>query len=195
MPARIRLQRHGRKRRPFYKIVVADVRSPRDGKYLDKVGVYNPTTIPATIELDIDKAIDWLHKGAQPTDTVRAILSFKGAMYKKHLLRGVDKGVVKEGEVEKLMEKWFKEKDERTAKQQDSKKKKKDEAIKNKENELAAKIKEEEAAKAPAPEETAPEAVTENPAEPEVKEETAPAAKTEVAEKQEAPKAEKKRRG
>lgn len=85
----MRLQRHGSKKRPFYFIVVADARSPRDGKFIQKLGTYNPLTVPATIQLDRQKALEWLNDGAQPTDTVRRILSFKGVLYLKHLLRGV----------------------------------------------------------------------------------------------------------
>ncbi len=94
MSVKIRLQRHGRKKAPFYHIVIADSRSPRDGKYIEKIGTYNPLTVPATIDLDRDAAYDWLTKGAQPTDTVEAILRFKGVMYKKHLMRGVKKGAL-----------------------------------------------------------------------------------------------------
>jgi small subunit ribosomal protein S16 len=91
MAVKMRLQRHGSKKRPFYFIVVADARAPRDGKFIQKVGTYNPLTVPATIQLDRQKALEWLNKGAQPTDTVRRILSFKGVLYLKHLLRGVTK--------------------------------------------------------------------------------------------------------
>lgn len=94
MPVKIRLQRFGRKKAPFYHIVIADSRSPRDGRFIEKVGVYNPTTVPATIEIDSDKALNWLQNGAQPTDTVHKILSYKGILYHKHLLRGVTKGVL-----------------------------------------------------------------------------------------------------
>mgnify|MGYP002138112281 CR=1 FL=1 len=93
MAVKMRLQRHGSKKRPFYFIVVADARAPRDGKFIQKIGTYNPLTVPATIQLDRQKALDWLHKGAQPTDTVRRILSFKGVLYLKHLLRGVKLGL------------------------------------------------------------------------------------------------------
>ena len=93
MAVKIRLQRHGSKKRPFYFIVVADARAPRDGKFIQKVGTYNPLTVPATIQLDRQKALEWLHKGAQPTDTVRRILSFKGVLFLKHLLRGVKLGL------------------------------------------------------------------------------------------------------
>lgn len=94
MAVKIRLQRHGRKKAPFYHIVIADSRSPRDGKFIEKIGTYNPMTVPATIELDRDAAFNWLQQGAQPTDTVTAILRFKGVMYRKHLQRGVNKGAV-----------------------------------------------------------------------------------------------------
>ncbi len=93
MAVKMRLQRHGSKKRPFYFIVVADARAPRDGKFIQKLGTYNPLTVPATVQLDRQKALDWLHKGAQPTDTVRRILSFKGVLYLKHLLRGVKLGL------------------------------------------------------------------------------------------------------
>ena len=94
MAVKMRLQRKGRKKRPFYHIVVADARAPRDGRFIEKLGIYNPMTSPATIDLDRDKAFDWLQKGAQPTDTVRAILRFKGVLYRKHLMRGVKKGAL-----------------------------------------------------------------------------------------------------
>ena len=103
MSVKIRLQRHGRKKAPFYHIVIADSRAPRDGKFIEKIGTYNPMTKPATIDVDRDKAFDWLQKGAQPTDTVRAILRFKGVMYRKHLTRGVTKGSMTE---EQAMEKY-----------------------------------------------------------------------------------------
>jgi len=110
MPAKIRLQRHGRKRFAYYHIVIADSRAPRDGSNVERIGSYNPNTNPATIELDFDKAIDWLAKGAQPTDTVRAILSYKGVMYKKHLLGGVAKGAFTVEEAETKFEAWVAEK-------------------------------------------------------------------------------------
>ncbi len=91
MPVKIRLSRHGRKKNPYYHIVVADSRAPRDGRYIERIGSYNPLTNPATIELNFDRALDWLQKGAQPTDTCRAILSYKGVLYKNHLLIGVKK--------------------------------------------------------------------------------------------------------
>ena len=93
MSVKIRLSRFGRKRYAYYHIVVADSRAPRDGKFIDRIGSYNPNTNPATIDLNFDKALDWLQKGAQPTDTCRAILSYKGVLLKKHLQQGVQKGM------------------------------------------------------------------------------------------------------
>ena len=110
MPAKIRLQRHGRKRFAYYHIVIADSRAPRDGKNVERIGSYNPNTNPATIDLDFDKALTWLNNGAQPTDTVRAILSYKGVMYKKHLLGGVAKGAFTAEEAETKFEAWVAEK-------------------------------------------------------------------------------------
>merc|ERR1711879_924419 len=101
MPVKIRLQRHGKKGKPFYWIVAADSRAKRDGRFLEKLGTYNPNTNPATIELDVEGSVKWMQNGAQPTDTARAILSYKGAMYKKHLLGGVKKGAFSEEEAEK----------------------------------------------------------------------------------------------
>lgn len=94
MPVRIRLQRKGRRKAPFYHIVAADARSPRDGKYIERIGSYNPMTVPATIELDRDAAYKWLENGAEPTETMRAILRFKGVLYRQHLMRGVKKGAM-----------------------------------------------------------------------------------------------------
>ncbi len=94
MAVKIRLQKHGKKKAPWFTIVVADSRSPRDGKFIERLGTYDPTTIPATIDVNNEKALEWVNKGAQPTNTVRAILSYKGVLYKKHLLRGVAKGIL-----------------------------------------------------------------------------------------------------
>ena len=107
MAVKIRLARKGRKKLAFYHIVVADSRSPRDGRYIEKIGSYNPVTNPATIELDFDKALGWLQNGALPTDTCRAILSYKGVMLKKHLLDGVKKGAFDEAEATKRFEAWI----------------------------------------------------------------------------------------
>jgi small subunit ribosomal protein S16 len=109
MAVKIRLARKGRKKLAFYHIVVADSRSPRDGRYIEKIGSYNPITNPATIELDFDKALDWLQNGALPTDTCRAILSYKGVMMKKHLLEGVKKGAFDETEATRRFEEWTKQ--------------------------------------------------------------------------------------
>jgi small subunit ribosomal protein S16 len=109
MAVKIRLARKGRKKMAFYHIVVADSRSPRDGRYIEKIGSYNPVTNPATIELDFDKALGWLQNGALPTDTCRAILSYKGVLIKKHLLEGVKKGAFDEAEATKRFEEWIKQ--------------------------------------------------------------------------------------
>ncbi len=115
MPVKMRLQRFGKKRSPFYHIVIADGRAPRDGKFIKKIGTYNPTKVPAQIELDFDAALKWLQNGAQPTDTVKAILSYKGVLYKKHLLGGVKKGAFSEEEAEKRFQAWLKDKENRIA--------------------------------------------------------------------------------
>jgi small subunit ribosomal protein S16 len=109
MAVKIRLARKGRKRLAFYHIVIADSRSPRDGRYIEKIGSYNPITNPATIELDFDKALGWLQNGALPTDTCRAILSYKGVLIKKHLLDGVKKGAFDEVEANRRFEEWMKQ--------------------------------------------------------------------------------------
>src|ERR1700745_1015675 len=96
MPVKIRLQRQGKKASAFFHIVIADGRAPRNGKFIEKIGTYNPNTNPATIDLNFDKALTWLNNGAQPTDTCRAILSYKGVMYKKHLQGGITKGALTE---------------------------------------------------------------------------------------------------
>jgi small subunit ribosomal protein S16 len=113
MAVKIRLARKGRKKLAYYHIVVADSRSPRDGRYIERIGTYNPVTDPATIEIDFNKALDWLQKGAQPTDTCRAILSYKGIMLKKHLLEGVKKGAFDEAEAEKRFNEWMKQQEEK----------------------------------------------------------------------------------
>ena len=113
MPVKIRLSRHGKKRLPYYHIVIADSRAPRDGKLIERVGSYNPNTNPATIELDFDRALDWLLKGAQPTDTCRAILSYKGVLMKKHLVNGIKKGALTEEIAEERFSQWIKEKEQK----------------------------------------------------------------------------------
>ena len=110
MPVRIRLQRHGKKGKPFYWIVAADGRAKRDGRYLEKIGTYNPNTNPASVELDVDRAVKWLENGAQPSDTARTLLSYRGAMMKHHLNGGVKKGAFSQEEADKRFAAWLEEK-------------------------------------------------------------------------------------
>lgn len=111
MPAKIRLQRHGKKAAAYFHIVIADGRAPRDGKFIEKIGTYNPTTNPATINLDNAKALEWLNKGAQPTDTCRAILSYKGVMYMNHLMGGIAKGALTQEQADAKYAKWIADKE------------------------------------------------------------------------------------
>ncbi|NCO63372.1 MAG: 30S ribosomal protein S16 [Flavobacteriales bacterium] len=120
MPVKIRLQRHGKKGKPFYWIVAADARSKRDGKYLEKLGIYNPNTNPATVELNVDGAVTWLQNGAQPTDTAKAILSYKGALLKNHLAGGVRKGALTEEQAEAKFNAWLEEKGSKVVAKSDS---------------------------------------------------------------------------
>ncbi|MFN4931419.1 MAG: 30S ribosomal protein S16 [Bacteroidota bacterium] len=110
MPVKIRLQRHGKKASAYYHIVIADGRAPRDGKFIEKLGTYNPNTNPATIDLNFDGAVKWLQNGAQPTDTCKAILSYKGVMLKHHLNKGVLKGALTQEAADAKLEKWLNEK-------------------------------------------------------------------------------------
>ena len=110
MPVKIRLSRHGKKHNAYYHIVVADSRAPRNGKFIEVIGDYNPNTNPATINLNHQKAMDWLTKGAQPTDTCRAILSYKGVMYHNHLMKGVAKGALTAEQAEAKIQQWLQEK-------------------------------------------------------------------------------------
>jgi small subunit ribosomal protein S16 len=194
MAVRIRLARKGRKRLAYYHIVVADSRSPRDGRYIEMIGMYNPLTNPATIELNFDKALGWLQNGAIPTETCRAILSYKGVLIKKHLLEGVKKGAFDEAEATKRFETWMKQNEEKIeAKKSGLEKSQDDEVDKRltqekkinearaarlakRQAELAAKA-EAEAHPEPAPAEQAP---AENTAEPQAAE--TPAAETPAAE-------------
>ncbi len=203
MSVKIRLQRHGRKKKPFYHIVIADARSPRDGRFIEKIGVYNPMTVPATIDLDRDKAYDWMEKGAQPTDTVRAMLKFKGVMYRRHLMRGVAKGSFNEEKAMEMYQAWIDKKEARVAERRaEAIQKKKDwlkavadgtvaPSVKKESSELGAA---DAAADAPAPEAKAdapaPEVKKEEP-----KKEEAPKAevKKEEPKKEEAPKVEVKK--
>lgn len=111
MPTRIRLQRHGKKGRPFYHIVIADGRAPRDGKFIERIGTYNPLTIPAEINIDFEKALSWVQKGAQPSETAKNILIYKGVMYKNHLLKGVAKNAFTLEEAEIKFQAWLKERE------------------------------------------------------------------------------------
>lgn len=113
MSVKIRLARKGRKKLAYYHVVVADSRSPRDGRFIEKIGIYNPITDPATIEINFEKALGWLQKGAQPTETCRAILKYKGVMMKKHLLEGVKKGAFDEAEADRRFNEWLKGKEEK----------------------------------------------------------------------------------
>ncbi len=115
MPVKIRLQRHGKKGKPFYWVVAADARAKRDGKFLEKLGTYNPNTNPATIDLNVDNSVQWLQNGAQPTDTARAILSYKGVLLKHHLLGGLRKGALTEEQVEEKFNAWLEEKEKSVA--------------------------------------------------------------------------------
>ena len=206
MATKIRLARRGRGKRPFYHIVVADARAPRDGKYIEKIGVYNPLTQPATIELNSEKAFQWVMNGAQPSDTARAILSYKGIMYKKHLQLGVNKGALKQEEADKKFEAWVAEKEKtvldhtnKVAKAKDDAKTKALEAEKKKNQDRidAQKAKEaeaiaaEEAANAEA-EEAASEEVTDETAAAEAAAEETPA--TEEAPAEEAPATEEEKK-
>jgi small subunit ribosomal protein S16 len=119
MPVKIRLSKKGRKKLPYYHIVVADSRAPRDGKFVERIGLYNPQTNPATIELNFDRALDWLQKGAQPTDTCRAILSEQGVMMKKHLFEGAKKGAFSMEEAESRYQKWYSDKESKLRAQAD----------------------------------------------------------------------------
>ena len=111
MATKIRLQRHGKKSKAFYHIVTADSRAKRDGRFIEKIGTYDPNTNPATIELNFDRALEWLQVGAEKTDTARALLSYKGVLYKNHLLNGVKKGALTEAQVEEKFAKWIEEKE------------------------------------------------------------------------------------
>ena len=106
MATKIRLQRHGKKGKPFYYIVVADARAPRDGRFIERLGSYNPNTNPATIDINFDKALGWINNGAQPTDTCRAILSYNGLLFKKHLQGGVKKGALTQEQADEKFAAW-----------------------------------------------------------------------------------------
>jgi len=166
MSVKIRLQRHGKKGKPFYWIVAADARAKRDGRFLEKLGTYNPNTNPATVNLDVDGAVKWLQNGAQPTDTAKTILSYKGAMLKNHLVGGVRKGALTEEQAEEKFQAWLEEKAGKVASKEENVAKVKSEA---KAKALEAEKAVNEARVAAAVEEVAPEVVEE-----EVAEEVAP---------------------
>ncbi len=220
MPTKIRLQRKGKKGQPFYHLVVADGRAPRDGKFIERIGSYNPMTHPATIVIDFDRALHWVQVGAQPTDTARSILSVKGVMLKHHLLKGVTKGALTEDQVEEKFQAWITEKEEKreqirketelTKKEKAKKRKEEEKKISDdRAEELAKKLakenlKAEEATKeegAEEKEEGSEETVSEEAAEvkeavseaPEKAEETPEKKETESKEEKEAPKAEEKK--
>jgi small subunit ribosomal protein S16 len=207
MATRIRLQRQGRKSRPIFHIVTADSRAKRDGRYIERLGIYNPNTNPATIDLNFDRALYWVQSGAQPSDTARAILSYKGVMMKKHLLEGVRKGALTEEQAEEKYNKWLEEKEGRINAKREGLEKAADDARK-KQLEAEAEVSKKRAeaiAAANAPEEPEVEASTAKPAEEEAPvketiedaaaaaaaEDTKKAVKEEV--KTEAPKAEEKK--
>jgi small subunit ribosomal protein S16 len=168
MSVKIRLQRHGKKGKPFYWIVAADARAKRDGRFLEKLGTYNPNTNPATVNLDVDGAVKWLQNGAQPTDTAKTILSYKGAMLKNHLVGGVRKGALTEEQAEEKFQAWLEEKAGKVASKEENVAKEKSEV---KAKALEAEKAVNEARVAAAVEEVAPEVVEE-----EVAEEAAPEA-------------------
>jgi small subunit ribosomal protein S16 len=193
MAVKIRLARKGRKKLAYYHIVVADSRSPRDGRYIEKIGKYNPLTNPATIELDFDKALGWLQNGALPTETCRAILSYKGILIKKHLLEGVKKGAFDDAEATKRFEDWMKQNEEKIEAKKSGLEKSKDDEVATqlaaekqinearaaklakKQAELAAKAEAESQPEAPAEEQSAP---TEEQPAPSETTDTPPAAET-----------------
>jgi len=183
MATKIRLQRHGKKGRPFYYIVVADARAPRDGRFIERLGSYNPNTNPATIDINFDKTLDWVNTGAQPTDTCRAILSYKGIMYKKHLQGGVLKGALTAEQAEAKFNAWLEQKEGKISGKKDNLGKAKEDA---KKAALAAEAKKKEDKAAAIVAKNTPPA--EEVEEVEVAEEEAPVAEAEV----EAPVAEAK---
>ena len=150
MAVKIRMQRHGSKKRPFYFIVAANSTSPRDGKFIEKLGTYNPLTVPATIRINNERALDWLQKGAQPTNTVRRILSFKGVLYMKHLMRGVSLGLFDEKTANEKFEKWNAEHEQLVAKREETHRKHKQEKRHSVVQESVRRVEEKQASKAAA---------------------------------------------
>lgn len=160
MAVKLRMQRHGSKKRPFYFIVAANSTAPRDGKFIEKIGTYNPLTVPATIRLDREKALEWLNKGAQPTNTVRRILSFKGVLYMKHLLRGVSLGLFDQAAAMDKFETWNAEHETLVANREEAHRKTKADKRHNAEQESVRLVNEKQAAKAAAEAATATEEAT-----------------------------------
>ena len=160
MSVKIRLQRHGSKKRPFYFIVVANSAAPRDGKFIEKLGTYNPLTVPATVRVNRERSLYWLQKGAQPTNTCRRILSFKGVLYLKHLMRGVTLGLFDEQAAMDKFEKWNGEHEEVVAKREETHRKHKQEK-RHAESENSVRLVEEKQAAKVAAAEPEPEAATE----------------------------------
>lgn len=150
MAVKIRLQRHGSKKRPFYFIVVANTTAPRDGKFIEKLGTYNPLTVPATVRIDRERALNWLQKGAQPTNTCRRILSFKGVLYLKHLMRGVSLGLFDEKTAWEKFEKWNGEHEQVVAKREEAHRKHKSDKRHAASTESVRRVEEKNAAKAKA---------------------------------------------
>ena len=192
MATKIRLARHGKKGKPFYHIVTADSRAKRDGRYIERIGSYNPNTNPATIDIDFDRAMYWVGVGAQPTDTVRAMLSYKGVLYKNHLLNGVKKGALTNEQAEEKFAKWLSEKEAKIENKISSLAKEEDSAVKAK---LASEKEKSEAraaalAEVAAEETAAEEAVEEATEDPAAEEVVAEAAEEVVSEATEEPAAE-----
>ena len=185
MAVKIRLSRQGRKKQPFYNIVVADARAPRDGKFIERIGSYNPMTSPATINLDIEKAYDWLTKGAQPTHTARAIMRFKGVMYKKHLQRGVNKGALTQEKADQLLAEWIEAKEAKVEARFEQSREEKENFYKMLSGEIKVREKKEDTEEAAAAfregEEGAEEVAAEETAAPEAEAEASPEAEAEAA--------------
>lgn len=150
MSVKIRLQRHGSKKRPFYFIVVANSTAPRDGKFIEKLGTYNPLSVPATIRLNRERSLYWLQRGAEPTNTCRRILSFKGVLYLKHLMRGVSLNLFDEKTAWEKFEKWNGEHEQVVAKREEAHRKHKQEKRHNVMKESVRRVEEKMAAKAAA---------------------------------------------
>ncbi len=192
MPVKIRLQRHGKKGKPFYWVVAADARAKRDGKFLEKLGTYNPNTNPASINIDVDSAVKWLQNGAQPTETARRILSYKGILLKHHLLGGVAKGAMTEEQAEEKFQAWLADK-EKTVEQREADLAKAKEEAKAKALEAEKEVNEKRAAAAAAAATPEVEEGVDASAETETMEENAPEPQAEVTQSEEVPAEEEKK--